>query len=109
MIFFGPKLPVSEDQRQWVDSSLWRLSRLLGQNRMMQAQVVLPTDEYFPDPFDGSDDAARVLFARVCAHMRVDPAQIELYILADQTASLHDLWPFWSGQSNGCAGLYMHE
>lgn len=108
-MLFGPKLPISEDQRQWVDSSFWRLARLLGRNRLIDAKVVLPTDQYFPDPFDGSDDAVKTLFARVCSYMAVDRTQIDLHLLADNTATLRDLWPFWGGESRGCAGLYMHE
>jgi hypothetical protein len=37
MLGFKPKLPVSNEDRQWVDDGFHRLSRLLGRNRMLAA------------------------------------------------------------------------
>jgi hypothetical protein len=56
MLGFGKaKLPVSMEQKEWVDRSFVRLAGLLGANRLIESEVVLPTEEYFPDPYDRSE------------------------------------------------------
>ena len=37
------KLPITEEERLWIDRSLSRLADLLGIQRMRQAVVMLPT------------------------------------------------------------------
>lgn len=54
MFGFSSKLPVTDEQRQWVDEGFSRLEQMLGRRRMLEAVVILPTAEYFPDPYDKS-------------------------------------------------------
>jgi hypothetical protein len=107
MLGFRPKLPVTDEQRLWIDSSFDRLSKLLGRARMLEAKVVLPLAEYFPDPYDGSELAVDVLFQRVCSYMRVDESRIDLEVFPDHVHELSTVVPFWRGDSDGPAGLYM--
>jgi hypothetical protein len=109
MLGFAPKLPVTEQQRQWVDEGFRRLEKMLGHRRMIDAAVVLPTAEHFPDPFDRTPAAAGKLFERVCAYMRVDRRSIELEIFADETEQLREILPHWRDNSNRCAGLYIND
>jgi hypothetical protein len=109
MLGFKPKLPVSIEDRQWVDDGFHRLSRLLGRNRMLAAEVILPDAEYFPDPYDKSELAAEKIFSRICGYMQVDHSEIELEIFPDEIKELRTLLPYWrGGKEGGCAGLYVH-
>lgn len=101
-----PRLPVSEDQQKWVDEGFRRLSRMLGASRMTTAPVVLPTDEFFPDPWHPGPDGLRTLFRRVCGYMRVDPARVELEVIPDHAGELVDLLPAFSGGSPDAAGVH---
>ena len=76
---------------------------------MLEAEVVLPTAEHFPDPYDKTPAAAGKLFQRVCGYMRVDHSCIELEIFPDETEELCKLLPYWRGNSARCAGLYVHD
>jgi hypothetical protein len=80
MLGFPAKLPINDEERQWVDEGFRRLEKMLGRRRMLDAQVILPTAEHFPDPYDNSPEAAGVLLDRVCTYMRVDRSGIELEI-----------------------------
>jgi hypothetical protein len=108
MFGLSPKLPVSDDERQWVDDGFRRLEKLLGRRRLLEARVILPTAEFFPDPYDKSAASAEALFHRVCGYMRVDRHQIELHIFPDETEELRGILPHWHGSSSGCAGFYSH-
>ncbi|MGO9775315.1 MAG: hypothetical protein ACLPM3_01855 [Terracidiphilus sp.] len=106
MFGLRPKLPVTEEERLWVDEGFRRLSRMLGSSRLQNAAVILPTDEFFPDPWDGSEDALKALFRRVCNYMGVNSSKVELAIIPD-TSELLDALPTYSLSSeNQPAGLH---
>jgi hypothetical protein len=109
-LMFGltPKLPVSDEDRRWVDEGFNRLSRMLGRNRMLQAKVILPDAEHFPDPYDKSEFAADKMLCRICNYMKVDRTQLSFEIFPDETEELKEMLPYWKGSHNGCAGLYVH-
>jgi len=109
MFGFPSKLPVSNEERHWVDEGFRRLERMLGRRRMVEAKVILPAAEYFPDPYDKSRAACEKLFQRVCGYMRVDRNRIELEIFADETEELREILPYWRVSSGGCAGFYSHD
>jgi hypothetical protein len=109
MPWFSPRLPVNGEERIWVDDGFRRLEKMLGRSRMLGAKVILPNDQYFPDPYDKSPAGAEKLFQRMCAYLQVDRARIELEIFPDETEELREILPYWSGGSGGCAGLYTHD
>jgi len=109
MFGFRPKLPVVDQDRQWVDDGFTRLEKILGRDRMLRATVILPTPEYFPDPYDKTPETAEMLFQRVCAYMEVERRSIDFEIFPDETEELQKILPYWRGKSGGCAGLYTHD
>src|SRR5215469_13624021 len=95
MIWFPPKLPIHEEDRLWVNNGFNRLERLLGRRRLLEAKLVEPTSEDFPDPYDRTGEAAASLFLRVCNYMRVARSSVTLEIFPDETADLEDILPSW--------------
>lgn len=109
MFGFSPKLPVTDEQRVWVDDGFKRLEKALGRGRMLEAKAVEPTAEDFPDPYNKTPEAVERLFTRVCTYMRVDRDAIELEIFPDETEKLREILPSWrDGGSKRAAGLYVH-
>lgn len=108
MFGIRPKLPVSEEDRRWVDDGFDRLGCALGWRRMLEAKVILPDAEHFPDPYDKSEAAAERMFSRICDYMNVDRSRIDLEIFRDATDELSKMLPYWTGGDGGCAGLYVH-
>ena len=109
MFGFSPKLPISEEDRQWVDAGFARLEKLLERRRMLEARVITPTAEDFPDPYDKSTATVKRLFFRVCEYMHVDKDEIEFEIFPDETEELRALLPSWRGTGGKhAAGLYIH-
>ena len=111
MLGFSPKLPVNENERVWVDEGFVRLEALLGRERLLEAKVVLPDAEHFPDVFDRSEASVEALLHRVCGYMRIDPTRIKLEIFPDGADELREnsLWSIQT-QTNRPAGIYFgHE
>src|SRR5215471_18814913 len=76
---------------------------------MFRAEVVLPTPEHFPDPYERTEEDADNMFQRICQYMRVDRSTIDLEVFPDEARELAKVVPYWSSQSGGCAGLYTRD
>ena len=88
MFGLRPKLPITDEERQWVDEGFARLEKLLGRQRMLRAKVILPTGEHFPDFYDKTPATAEVLFERVCSYMDVERGKLEFEIFPDEKTAL---------------------
>src|SRR5262249_20169098 len=75
---FPAKCPVGPERKAWLESGLNWLGGQFGASRMLGRPVVLPTPEFFPDPYDGSRKAAAAIFDRVCQYMEVDRNRVAL-------------------------------
>ena len=60
------------------------LAQQLGLERMLRTAVLVPTDECFPDDFDGSVHDAERLKAQLCNHMQINPQDVPLRIVEDE-------------------------
>jgi len=75
---YNNKLPVTDEQRLWIDDGFERLKKALGEKRMLNAAVVLPTPEFFPEEYDGSEEAVADFFTQICNYMGVDRKSVDL-------------------------------
>lgn len=101
--WFQPTCPCDPEAKAWVEARLQWLSRQFGLHILLERPIVLPTDEFFPDPYDGSLKTVRTMFRRVCGYMGVDPDDVDFKLFNDQTpASFKALDP----QSGFAAGTW---
>lgn len=98
--WFRPTCPCDPAAKQWVEGRLQWLSRQFGLHILLERPIVLPTEEFFPDPYDGTPKAARRMFRRVCKYMGVDPESVEMEVVTGKTdprAALGDPLGFAAG------------
>jgi hypothetical protein len=81
--WFRPRCPCDPAAKRWTEERLQWLARQFGLHILLERPIILPTSEYFPDPWDGSPKAVRRMFRRVCEYMHVDPDSIELKLFND--------------------------
>jgi len=105
---FKPKLPVAEHERLWVDQSFLRLGAMLGAQRMLEATVMLPIPQHFPDRWDGTEAALQSMFRRVAGIMQVDPDSVDVELFDTGHGTTNSLVPFSSGESSDAGGIYQH-
>jgi hypothetical protein len=108
MFSFRSRLPITEEERVWVDDGFRRLTGMLGSHRLANAAFVLPTDEFFPDHFDKDEPSLRAILRRVCTYMQVDPGRVDLEIIPD-SSELMDMLPVYRHSSKDPAGLHFGE
>jgi len=81
--WFSPKAPLSTYEKTWTEWRMRWLADRFGIDRLLRAKVILPTDEFFPDAFDGTADDARRMLDRLCGYLGIDPRKIQLEICPD--------------------------
>lgn len=81
--WFRPACPCDDEAKAWIEKRLIWLSEQFSNNAYNGRKIVMPTDEFFPDPYDGSKKAARTLLNRVCTYMDVDPDVVLLRFFSE--------------------------
>jgi hypothetical protein len=83
--WFKPTCPCDPEAKRWVENRLRWLTKQFGLHILLERPIILPTDEFFPDPYDGSPKAVHMMFHRVCGYMEVNPDRVEMQLYDDQT------------------------
>lgn len=78
--WFAPKCPVDTQEKAWTETRMHWLAERFGIDRLLQAEVILPTEQFFPDPYQGTPDDVRDFFVRLCGYMEIDPQSLDLEI-----------------------------
>jgi hypothetical protein len=91
MSWFTPNCPVEIEEKEWLEDSMRWLIEEFGADTLRDAKVVLPTDEFFPEPFSDDEDDVHAMVVRVCSYMNVNPELLELEFFTSQTESSRDL------------------
>src|SRR4051794_4472009 len=87
-----PECPVDPPTREWIERRWTWLTEAFGRERVRSVPVVLPAPEFFPDPYAGSDDDARVMLDRVCGYMGIAPDTVELSLYQDRNPVYEGEW-----------------
>jgi hypothetical protein len=98
-----PTCPLDPPTKEWIDRRWQWLTEEFGSERLQSAPVILPTPEFFPDAYSGSDDDVRSMLDRVCGYMDIEPDTIELTIFQEGKS------PYAEGMHHGAAGTYQEE
>jgi hypothetical protein len=81
--WFQPPCPVNSREKAWIERRLSWLTSVFGLQRLRQAVVILPTPEFFPEPYDATEADVRVMLDRVCIYMGIAPERVELSFFDD--------------------------
>jgi HEAT repeat protein len=73
-----PRPPLDPPEKLWVEQQMSWLTQTLGLDRLRKVTVVLPTPEFFPEPFTGAPEQVRPLLDLVCRYMGVGAARLDL-------------------------------
>ena len=86
--WFRPGCPVDPQAKAWIEQRLNWLAGQFGLDVFTRRSMILPLAEYFPEKYDASEEAVRVLVAQVCGYMDADPLRVQLRFFKAPT----DFW-----------------
>ncbi len=82
MGLFQAECPVAAREQQWIEELTTWFRAEFGQD-YLRRPIILPTEEFFPGPHDGSQDAIRAIIDRLCGYVDVDPNAITVEFYGD--------------------------
>jgi hypothetical protein len=95
--------PVEPQDREWIEWRMAWLADTFGWDRMRSVRVILPTPEFFPDAYFGTEVDARVMLSRVCDYMGLPLESVKLSFYKDRNPDYEGQW------QQGTSGLYHEE
>ncbi|GAB7184258.1 hypothetical protein ATKI12_4089 [Kitasatospora sp. Ki12] len=108
MGLFSAKCPVGPEERVWIEESMAWLTAEFGREVLDRAPV-LPTAEFFPGPYEGSEEDVRRVITRLCGYLGVAPERLTVEIEPDdgERGMADDLGLAY--ESRSAAGHYRRE
>lgn len=106
MELFAGKCPVGAQEQGWIQDSMSWLATTFEADDLSRA-VVLPTAEYFPPPYDGSDADMRAAVHKVAKYMGVQAPRLTV-TFSDELKDINErnrALPV-AGGHRGAAGVY---
>src|SRR5687768_2276943 len=91
-MWFRPRCPVSLDEKTWIESRFCWLAQEFGCERIRATPVILPTPEFLPESYEGTEEDAARLLRRVCRYMEVDPHRIRLSFYSEEGPDLGEMF-----------------
>lgn len=81
--WFTSSCPLDTGEKTWTEWRMRWLADQLGIERLFNAQVVLPTEEFFPDYQHGTVEDAERILKRLCGFFAIKAQDIQLEVCAD--------------------------
>jgi hypothetical protein len=81
--WFSTKCPVSTAEKAWTEKRMCWLAEQFGIKRLLEAQVVVPDDHFFPTPYEPTREYAQRLMQRIGKEMGVRTDHIKFEICDD--------------------------
>lgn len=100
MGLFAAECPVAPRERHWIETSMAWFRDEFGVDGLRKP-IVLPTNEFFPDPHD-----IRALVTQLCGYADVDPATITIELYGDSAEDDLARAAGLTTRSRGVAGHY---
>ena len=84
------KLPITEEDKIWVDEDLKWLKAEFGLEHFMEIRTVTPTKDFYERTFDGTEKDAEFILGRTMELMNIQNADIKLDFFSDSPIEMAD-------------------
>ncbi len=84
------KLPITKEDKVWVDEDLNWLRTEFGEEHFMEIRTVTPTKDFYERTFDGTEKDAKFILERTMELMNIQDADIKLEFFSDSPIEMAD-------------------
>ena len=107
---FGTKRPiVTPEQEAAIEYCFRILLYAFGKDWLLDAPLVLPNGQFFPEKYEPTEEWGRQAFRRVCELMHLQPERATPEFMRDHRAELSDKGIHVVAAKGNAAGLYFGE
>jgi len=106
MPFFTPSPPITEDEREWIESSMLRLIKLFGFETLRSRPTILPDPRFFPERYTPDEQGLDRTVKTLCRHMDVPFDSLDIYLYSESEGIHLDRLAAWQSSHSGAAGKY---
>lgn len=84
------KLPITKEDKVWIDEDLNWLRNELGEEHFMEIKTVKPTKDFYEKTFDGTEKDAEFILERTMELMCIQNTEIKLEYFSDSPVQMED-------------------
>ncbi|WP_442267396.1 hypothetical protein ACSIGC_06895 [Tenacibaculum sp. ZS6-P6] len=84
------KLPITEEDKIWVDEDLNWLKTEFGHDHFMEIRTITPTKDFYERTFDGTEKDAEFILERTMELMNIQNVDINLEFFSDSPIEMAD-------------------
>lgn len=84
------KLPVTEEDKEWVEEGLLMLSNEFGTEHFKSLYTILPNKEFYDNDFSGSETDAAFILNQTKIYMDIEADSFELHFFSDDPVEMAD-------------------
>lgn len=104
--FTSPKCSVESDAKNWIEDNFQWFIEEFGAERLKSVEVILPTDEFFPDKYSTRHEDVRKLLDRVCSYIGVNVGRVSLRFFTSEREKWKKRLPHLEFSDEGAVGTY---
>jgi|CXWL01.1.fsa_nt_gi hypothetical protein len=103
-----PASPLDAAEQAFVEETILWFSQSFGWAPVL-GPVLVPTTQFFPRDWAGSDAELELLFDGICQMLSLERDRIKLVVIEDEADPIQSLGNLYETQHSGAAGLYFHK
>lgn len=85
--------PIDQEQQAWVEDSFALFQREFGNDWLRKKPVILPSAQFFPDPYQPHSRSGLMLAARLCGYLDVPEGRLRVHFYDNQNPSSEAMAP----------------
>ena len=78
-----PKPPLGPWEKAWVETQMHGLAQKFVDHRLLDSDVILPNEDYFPGDFEGTDEDVQRYLDLVSRYMRAEAVDLQIAVCED--------------------------
>lgn len=88
MLFGKPKPTVTPEDKDWIEEAFLWFEQEYTSDYLKSVKILVPTKEFFPIDFKGTQENAEQLTKMICEHMFIKDVKIDLHFFNDKPIEL---------------------
>ncbi|QDU96371.1 hypothetical protein [Lignipirellula cremea] len=82
--------PINKEEQAWIEQGFSQFLEVFGPDRLYSGPVILPTTEFFPERYDGTEQETLEIAHRLAKLLDLEPEKLRLHYFDESDSRLFD-------------------